>query len=159
MKILLPILLALSLYVIACKNKGTGNQHGHHHAAKNPQTAEDSLFEEVMQGHDDGMARYGKLKEMEKKLSSLSDSISKLSAAVKQKLAPYKEQVDKTVIELRNAIQGMDKWMDEFSVDSAKENMERRMKYLMDEKVKVNKVKEDIFRSLSKADSLLKVKL
>jgi hypothetical protein len=53
----------------------------------------------------------------------------------------------------------MNKWMDEFNMDSAVNNMEQRIKYLTDEKMKVGKVKESILGSLHKADSLLKSKL
>ncbi len=58
--------------------------------------------------------------------------------------------------DLRNAIFAMDKWMAEFNMDSAKEDMEKRVQYLLDEKMKVGKVKDAILNSLNKADSLLK---
>jgi hypothetical protein len=49
--------------------------------------------------------------------------------------------------------------MDEFNVDSAIDNAKERVRYLEDEKLKVNKVKDAILNSLQKADSLLKVKI
>jgi len=52
----------------------------------------------------------------------------------------------------------MDKWMTEYDMDSAINNMEQRIKYLTDEKMKVGKMKEAILGGLQKADSLLREK-
>jgi hypothetical protein len=52
----------------------------------------------------------------------------------------------------------MDKWMVEFSMDSMKNNVEQRINYLTEEKLKVGKVKDAILNSLAQADSLLKKK-
>jgi transcriptional regulator NrdR family protein len=43
-------------------------------------------------------------------------------------------------------------------MDSAVSNIEQRIKYLTEEKLRVSKVKEAILNSLQKADSLLKAK-
>jgi len=43
-------------------------------------------------------------------------------------------------------------------MDSAKDNIEQRVKYLAEEKLKVTKVKEAVLGGLAKADSLLKAK-
>jgi hypothetical protein len=52
----------------------------------------------------------------------------------------------------------MNKWMEEFNMDSALNNAEERIDYLGSEKLKVSKVKEAILGSLQKADSILKEK-
>jgi len=52
----------------------------------------------------------------------------------------------------------MENWMDEFNMDSAVNNVEQRIKYLSEEKLKVSNVKENILTSLQKADSLIKQK-
>ena len=49
--------------------------------------------------------------------------------------------------------------MTEYEVDSAEDNAGKHIKYLTDEKMKVDKMKEAILSGLQKADSLLKVKL
>ena len=61
--------------------------------------------------------------------------------------------------DLKAAKVGMENWMDEFNMDSAINNMEERMKYLRDEKLKVSNVKENILNSLQRADSLIRQKL
>ena len=58
--------------------------------------------------------------------------------------------------DLNYAEYGMNTWMEAFNPDSAKENMEARIKYLASEKDKVDKVKESILSSLQRADSLFK---
>jgi hypothetical protein len=96
---------------------------------------------------------------MEKKVKAALDSIAKLPAKSKQDLAPYKVKLDSVAADLSYAIFAMDKWMEEFDMDSAKDNIEARVKYLLDEKMKVGKVKTAILNSLSKADSLMKTNL
>ena len=57
---------------------------------------------------------------------------------------------------LKTAEEKMNTWMDEFSIDSAQDDMERRLKYLTGEKFKVDDVRDEIMSALSRADSLLK---
>lgn len=144
--------------ILACNNEK--NHEGHNsHKNNEPKNQADSLMADVMDGHDVGMAKYGKLQAMEKKVKATLDSIAKLPAKAQQELVPYKAKLDSAAADLSYAIFAMDKWMTEFDMDSAKDNMEARIKYLLDEKMKVGKVKEAILNSLSKADSILKVKL
>jgi len=155
MKKLNILIAALAVVVIiACKNE---KKNGH--SGKEPQTQADSLMADVMDGHDVGMAKYGKLQAIEKKVRASIDSISNLPAKAQETLAPYKAKLDSAAADLSNAIFAMDKWMEEFNMDSAKDDMEKRVRYLLDEKMKVGRVKDAILNSLSKADSLLKEKL
>ncbi|MGB3007086.1 MAG: viral A-type inclusion protein [Chitinophagaceae bacterium] len=154
-KVLLPFIALILL--TACNNndkksEGVIGKDG-------PKTQADSLMNDVMDGHNVGMAKYTKLNEMEKKVKTALDSISKLPAKVQQASMNYKLNLESLGKDLRNAIISMDKWMDEFNMDSALNNAEQRIKYLTDEKLKVGKVKEAILGSLQKADSLLKAKL
>jgi hypothetical protein len=144
----------LLVVLVACKNADKKHE-GH---SEEPKTQADSLMADVMDGHDVGMAKYGKLTAMEKKVKATLDSISKLPAKAREALAPYKAQLDSTAKDLSYAIFAMDKWMEEFDMDSAKNDMKQRIQYLLDEKMKVGKVKEAILNSLSKADSVLKAK-
>jgi len=136
--------------LIACneKKKETGT--------KGPKTLADSLMADVMDGHDVGMSKYGKLEGRLKQVQKVLDSIRNLPEKAQEAAAPYKEQLEGLVLDLGYAITAMDKWMEEFSMDSALDNMEERIRYLTDEKMKVGKVKEAILHSLQKADSVLK---
>lgn len=152
------LLIAALTLTSACHHDKKQEEHSGH-KREVPQNQEDSLMADVMDGHDAGMAKYGKLQAMEKKVKAALDSIGKLPAKAQQELAPLKARLDSTVADLSYAIFAMDKWMEEFDMDSARSNLEARIKYLLDEKMKVGKVKEAILNSLSRADSVLKAKL
>ena len=74
----------------------------------------------------------------------------------KQTAAPYQEKLQSTRQELATALAQMDKWMEEFNMDSAANDMEKRILYLAEEKDKVGKVKSLILETVGKADSLLR---
>jgi DNA repair ATPase RecN len=150
-KIILPFLAVAIL--AACNSsdkKGEGNK------TEGPKTQVDSLMDAVMEGHDVGMGKYSKLTNVQKEVTHLIDSISKLPAKAQEAIAPYKAKLDSVGEDLSYALFAMDKWMEEFNMDSAVNNMEQRIKYLTSEKMKVGKVKEAILNSLAKADSVLK---
>ena len=67
-------------------------------------------------------------------------------------------KLDSLQKELSYAEFAMNKWMEEFNMDSALNNAKERIDYLHSEKLKVTKVKESILSSLQKADSLIKAK-
>jgi len=114
---------------------------------------------DVMDGHDVGMAKYGKLNAMQNTVQAALDSIAKLPVKAREAAAPYKAKLEGVSKDLNYALAAMDKWMNEFNMDSAVNNMQERVKYLTDEKWKVGKIKEAIIGSLNKADSVLRSKL
>jgi hypothetical protein len=115
-------------------------------------TREDSLFHDVMEGHDMGMARMGKISRYLSQVQKALDSLNKLPASkVDTKYQQFLIDLQK---ELNYADYGMNTWMEEFKVDSAKGEKEKRIQYLEAEKVKIQKVKESIIGSLKRADSL-----
>ena len=144
----------ISLCVIGCNNSTQKKTSGNN----NIKSEADSLMADVMDGHDVGMAKYGKLNAMKKKVQEVLDSIAKLPAKGQQAAAPYKAKLDAAAKDLNNALIAMDKWMEEFNMDSAVNNMEQRIKYLTEEKWKVGNVKKGILTSLQKADSILKAR-
>lgn len=154
MKKFLILAIAVALFT-ACKNNKKEGGHDHHKKDA-PKTQEDSLMADVMDGHDVGMAKYSKLGAMEKKVKAALDSLSKLPSKAQQAATPYKAQLDSLGKDLSYAIFAMDKWMEEFNMDSAKSDLQQRIQYLTDEKLKVGKVKEAILGSLQKAESLFK---
>lgn len=115
-------------------------------------TREDSLFHDVMEGHDMGMARMGKISRYLSRVQQTLDSLNKLPAPkIDTKYHQFLIDLQK---ELNYADYGMNTWMEEFKVDSAKGDKEKRIQYLEAEKVKIQKVKESIIGSLERADSL-----
>ena len=143
-------LAALSILVSCGNQEETSDRKDGYSQA--PQTAEDSLFEEVMHGHDTAMAKMGKLGRYQKQVDAKIDSLKKLGGS---KWAELEKSLGTLGAELKDAQEGMNRWMDEFEIDSAQEDMKRRIDYLRSEKIKVDDVKEKIFHTLEKADSLL----
>lgn len=155
-RFLTVILFASGLFLISCgSNEEKHNDHGGH-KTEAPKTAEDSLYNDVMAGHDEVMPKMGKIRGAQKEAQRLIDSIAALPAKAQAEAGALKAKLEELVKDLSYADFAMDKWMTEFSLDSAKDNLEMRLKYLADEKQKVNKVKDAILNSLAKADSLLK---
>jgi 3-methyladenine DNA glycosylase AlkC len=118
----------------------------------------DSLQNEVVEGHDIAMPKSMRIPALQKETRRLIDSIGKLPAKMQKEAAPYKAKLENLLNDLDNAHTSMDKWMNEFKLDSAANNLQQRVNYLIEEKLKVEKVKEAVLSSLSKADSLLKAK-
>lgn len=153
-KFIFPI---LALLVLAACNSGD-KKDGHNHSANEPKTLADSLMKDIDDGHIAGMSKIGKLHNTQKEVQRIIDSIAKLPAKAQETVASYVEQLKANIKELEYADFAMEKWMTEFEMDSAIDNMEQRIKYLTDEKMKVGKMKEAILTSMQKADSLLKVR-
>jgi hypothetical protein len=153
MKKTFPLLLLAALVVfISCNN----NSKDEKVEDSGKKSILDSLEEVVMDGHDVGMAKYGKLKSLRAQAERVLDSIAKLPEKARMAAAPLKEKLDAIVKDLNDAKNNMDVWMREYSLDSAANDIEKRIEYLMSEKTRVGKVKEDILNSLQRADSILK---
>jgi len=144
---------------VACNNAGKEKTPEPGARKETPKNQADSLMADVMDGHDIGMAKMGKLSLMQRKVQVVLDSIAALPAKTRSAMVPYKEKMEAALKQLKIAKNGMEKWMDEFNMDSAVNNAEQRIKYLSEEKLKVSKVKKDILASLEKADSLIKAKI
>jgi hypothetical protein len=149
-RIIFPVLTAL--FIIACNNKSKKT-------APDSLTAQaDSLYQEVIDGHNEGMAGWMKIDDMKKGIQHLLDSVNTLPEKAKAGAAQLKDKLSGVMGSLQSAYNDMDKWMTDMNLDSAKDNLEQRIKYLAEEKLKASKIKEAISGSLQKADSLLKAK-
>ncbi|MDZ4807319.1 MAG: viral A-type inclusion protein [Bacteroidota bacterium] len=159
-KFILPVVGLLACIAVACNNSNKKNDEhsGQTHSGDKPKTQADSLMAAIDDGHIVGMSKIGKLHNTQKKVQGIIDSIGKLPAKAKQAAAPYVAKLQVLVKDLKYADFAMDKWMTEYDMDSAINNMEQRIKYLTDEKMKVGKMKEAILGGLQKADSLLREK-
>ena len=157
-KFFAPVIGFLFITITACNNSDKKNTRDSSNKTAIPATMADSLMEDVMAGHDAGMGKMGKLNAMQKEVQKVLDSIAKLPAKTKTAMDSYKAKMEELLQDLRSAKLGMEKWMDEFNMDSAENNPEQRIKYLSGEKLKIFSVKESMLNSLHKADSLLKIK-
>lgn len=154
MKVVVALLISsFTIAVLACNNSKNENSH-----SNEVKTKADSLMQEVEDGHNIGMAKMGRLTRAEQATRRLLDSIDKLPAKAKQAAQPLRTRLDSLQKDLSYAESAMNKWMNEFNMDSAVNNAGERIKYLQSEKLKVSKVKEAILNSLQKADSVLNEK-
>ena len=119
-------------------------------------TKEDSLLQEVMDGHDVGMARMIKLSKYQQKVTHAIDSIGKLPAGKRDK--NYLKTLEELKEELSYAENSMNLWMDGFKMDSLKDQPTLRLAYLEQQRTTVLKVKEAILNSLGRTDSLFNKK-
>jgi cysteinyl-tRNA synthetase len=113
-------------------------------------------MDEVMEGHNIGMAKMSKLNESKNAIQQALDSISRLQTNLQKSSAHYKMKLDSVFNRLTFADHAMEKWMNEFNMDSSLNNTEQRIKYLESEKIKISNVKDAMISSLQKADSVLK---
>lgn len=143
----------IALLAVACNNSGNQSpaDRANGYDAK-PVTREDSLFHDVMNGHDTGMAKMGRLIGYEKRTRQAIDSIKALPA--KQRNGAYLGSLDSLSKMLFEAETGMNGWMEEFKMDSATGSPDQRIRYLQGEKERVTKVNGRIREALQKADSV-----
>ncbi len=153
-KIALAIIPALIIIFTACsdgKKKET--------ASTDPKVVADSLYQDVITEHDKGMVGWMKIKGRKDRIRQLLDSINTLPAKAQSSLESLKAKLNDAGNALSTAYDEMDVWMTDMNLDSAVNNLELRIKYLTEEKLKGGKITETINNSLQKADSLLKSKL
>ena len=149
MKYTITIITLLITLLFGCNNS-TSNEET---AVK---SVNDSLLDQVMEGHDAAMSKTNKLSSIQQFVQRSIDSLDKLPANTKRQSGTFKIRLDSLSAMLANANAAMDRWMQEFNMDSAKNDQELRRKYLESEKEKIGKVREKMTDALKRADSLLK---
>lgn len=139
--------LLLLTTILSCNNSGKTTSR---------EDLADSLQSQVIDLHDIAMPKSMRIPNLQEKAQHLIDSINQLPAQAQQALASYKAKLEEVNKELGEANDAMEGWMTEMNLDSARNNIEERIKYLTEEKIKVGKIKDAILASLAKADSLFK---
>ena len=151
------IYLSLIIVFAACAGNGNHKEHARKDGyTKELKTRQDSLYDEVMQGHDVGMAKMGKIS---RSINAVQATLDSLAKGTKSKVsAAHREALEKVLADLRSAETGMYKWMEEFKLDSSADDSQKREAYLLSERTRVTKVRDDILRSTTTADSLLSIR-
>ena len=140
------------LLFISCNNSNTSTGNND----KITESASDSLMHEILRQHDIGMAKTNKISEAKNRIQHALDSIAKLSTDLQKKSVQYRMELDSAFNWLTFANSHMETWMNEFNMDSLKDDQEKQIKYLESEKMKISHVNEEMIGSLQKTDSLLK---
>ncbi len=152
-KILFSLAVIISLGITACNNNGNNNNN-----TKEPlQAKADTLYNELIKEHNEGMSGWMKIEDMKKKISDIIDSITALPLKDMSYVEAYKTRLAGATEELTNAYNKMDAWMSTMNLDSSLDNLELRIKYLSEEKQRASEITALVNNSLQKADSLLKV--
>lgn len=148
----------LLIILVACNNSASSDAASDRKDgfSEKATTKEDSLLKEVLDGHDVGMARMGKISKYLKQIQAELDSMVKLPAKSINK--DYQQALVDLQEDLNYAQFGMNEWMDKFVLDTLSDKPELRIKYLENEKMIVGKVKENILSGLARADSLFQKK-
>ena len=127
-KIVLFSLFTVVLFVTACTNAEKKD---------NPLKAQaDSLYKEVIAGHDMAMPKSMRIPKLQKAAQHMIDSIAVLPEKARQAAAHLKAKLEELVNELGDADNAMNIWMSEINFDSAINNLEQRIKYFTEEKIK-----------------------
>ncbi|PWU04693.1 MAG: hypothetical protein C5B52_01040 [Bacteroidetes bacterium] len=145
------IIFSIFIFLFGCT--GAGNHEGHDNMSNVPKSKSDSLYKEVMNGHNEAMAKFGELERYQTLLKKQKDSVS----AIKNKSAvnsSIQNTLDSALLELQNAESAMNAWMDGFDPDKAGKTEEEKINYYNNEKEKVSKVQGQINQSLAKAKEL-----
>ena len=117
---------------------------------KRLETKKDSLYHDVMEGHDVGMSKMGKISGYLKTVKGSLDSLKTSKKPDKNRIS----LLESISADLNQADYSMNRWMEEFKPDSAENNEPVRLAYLESEKDKISRIKDRILNALTRADSL-----
>ncbi len=151
MKRVFIVSFAVVFFLSACKS-------GDKKKGSDLQSTADSLYQTVIDIHNEGMAAWMKIKKKKEVINKVLDSIAALPEKLKASVEPLKTKLNQAIDDLNAAYDNMDKWMPTLNLDSAKNDLEKRIDYFKKEKLNAEDVNQAIFNSLQKADSLLKAK-
>ena len=152
MKFVVQFLFVLLL--ISCNSSNTSTPS----INKTVESTSDSLMHEILKQHDIGMAKMNKISSTKNRIQQSLDSVSKLPFNLQNKSVQYRMELDSVFNWLTFTGSHMETWMNEFNMDSLKDDREKQIKYLESEKIKISQVNDEMIRSLHKADSLLQKK-
>jgi hypothetical protein len=140
-----PFFLALSLLVLLvdCNTKtdnGGDSHHGH-------DSANQALYDEVMKVHDEVMP---KMNDIYKLKEDLKKEIADAPGMVENK----RKEIESAILQLDAASEAMMDWMRNFNPLPDSLGEENAREYLEEQKIKVDKVKEEMLRAIDEAKGL-----
>ncbi|MBS9524944.1 hypothetical protein KI659_13070 [Litoribacter alkaliphilus] len=132
------LLLLLIIGCFSCDGKTSVSESEDH----------SDLKEEVIAIHDEVMPQMGRLKNMEKRVTSQKDSLVALDSAGHSEEIAHKASI---VDELNQAYDGMFVWMRQFRPDDIESEEEET--YLLEQREKVQEVNRQIKEALARAEA------
>lgn len=153
---IMSMFAAFILLILAACNNADKKHEGH--VKDDPKLRADSLYDQLIDEHNVGMKDWMRIEDRKKQITKLLDSLGTLPAKANAGIEEFKNKLREASTGLQTAYDQMDTWMSSMNLDSAKNDLQQRIKYLTEENGRARQVNEAILKSLQKADSLLKVK-
>lgn len=146
--ILSALLLSLLTIAWGCGQKSTDKEeHGHEHHGETEESDNQALYDEVMKVHDEVMP---KMNDIYKLKEELKTEIANAPAMVEEK----RKDIEAMITQLDSASERMMVWMRNFNPIPDSLGEEKARKYLEEQKIKVEKVKEDMLKAIEEAEDL-----
>jgi hypothetical protein len=140
-----PTFFTLFLLVLlaACNTKTNNGQDSHNEH----DSANQALYDEVMKVHDEVMP---KMNDIYKLKEELKKDIADAPGMVENK----RKEIESAILQLDAASEAMMDWMRNFNPLPDSLGEERAREYLEEQKIKVDKVKEEMLRAIDGAKGL-----
>lgn len=140
---------SLCLLAFGCGHKTQDHDsQGHEHETAEAPGTTKALYDEVMGVHNEVMPKMDDIFRMKEKLKN--------RIATEQDMKDdQKKIIESTILKLDSAGEGMMVWMRQFNPPPDSTGEEAAKAYLEEEKVKVQKVKEDILQAIEEANGLM----
>lgn len=143
------------MFILSCR-QSSSNQNDDNGQLKQPLTKEDSIYNEVIDIHDEVMPKMGKLIGYQKKAQYYSDSAKQsMQKHSMPGLKEYKQQMDSLIYDLKAAEKAMNDWMEQFNPDPKLPTTEEKVAYFQEQKARALKMKEQFYIALEKGKRLL----
>ena len=113
--------------------------------------AQDVLYDQVMEVHDEIMPKMGDIMKYKKQLKSKVDALAENAEMNSEKIS----ELQQAIAELDNSHEEMMAWMREFNPDFEGLVSEEIMKYLDEQKAKIEQVGKVTYAALNHAEKLL----
>jgi paraquat-inducible protein B len=136
MKTILPLILLVLLVTVSCK--------------KDKPSAQDILYDEVIADHDEIMVKMGDIMKYKKQVNNKLDKMIEVGGD-----STSMNELRKTIADLENSHDEMMNWMHGFSNDFENKTEEEIMKYLNDQKQKIEAVGKMTNQALEHAEKIL----
>jgi hypothetical protein len=119
--------------------------------APNKKETNEILKQEVIAIHDEVMPKMDELKKLKKEISQKSNELTANSAGTSEEI----ERLNRIAVDLDAAFEGMFVWMRQFKSTYEDMTQEEIEIYLLDQKIKVQEVNDEIKASIAAANKEL----
>lgn len=140
------VLIIGVMIVLSCNNSSSSGSSEREHNASIPKTLSDTLYKEVMEGHDIGMAKMGEIARYQKLVEQKRDSLQTINSKKDLQIL-----LDSVLWDLSAAEEWMSRWMQDFEPDKAGSTETEKISFYRNEKEKIDTVNALIFRSIERA--------